>query len=476
MMNRLYEKLLQYSSEDYYPMHMPGHKRNTKLMSMINPYEIDITEIEGFDNLHQAKEVLKHLSLRISNLYQAEKSYLLVNGSTAGILAGISAATVKGDQILIARNCHKSVYHGILLRELRPYYLYPERIAGTPVQGGILATTVEDMLASHPGIRLVVITSPTYEGVVSDIAAIAKAAHRYGALLLVDEAHGAHFGFHKAFPESAVKLGADLVIQSLHKTLPSFTQTAVLHCNHKPLERKLEQYLEVFQSSSPSYILMAGIDRCVSLLEEKSGEMFEAFHKRLEQFYKSMQTLHQLQLMNRSVIGPKGVYDLDPSKLIIMVGASNLTGHKLSTRLREEYHIVMEMEAQDYILAMTSICDTDEGFARFGAALSEIDRKTDDKRKRSDSISSDPEIEKRVQIMSPFEAMDQVTENVMLSESEGRVSTSFVSIYPPGIPLLVPGERIDELFLQYIDFARKDGLNVTGLIGEGKNRIEVICR
>ena len=474
MMDRLYEKLLQYSKLDYYPMHMPGHKQNGKLMSMINPYEIDITEIEGFDNLHQAEGVLKQLSLRLRNLYQAEKSYPLVNGSTAGILAGISAATAKRDQILVARNCHKSVYHGILLRELRPYYLYPERIAGTPVQGGILPTAVEDVLASHPGIRLVVITSPTYEGVVSDIAAIAKVTHRHGALLLVDEAHGAHFGFHKAFPESAVKLGADLVIQSLHKTLPSFTQTAILHCNHKPLEHKLEQYLEVFQSSSPSYLLMAGIDRCVSLLEEKSGEMFEAFHIRLEEFYRSMETLHQLQLMNRSVIGSGGVYELDPSKLTIMVGASGLTGQKLSTRLREEYHIVVEMAAREYILAMTSICDTDEGFTRFEVALSELDRETDD-RGKTDSISSDPEIVKQVQVMPPFEAMEQVAETVMLSESKGRVSAAFVSIYPPGIPLLVPGERIDELFLQYIDFARREGLNVTGLINDGKDQIEVIC-
>ncbi|MDD3172771.1 MAG: aminotransferase class I/II-fold pyridoxal phosphate-dependent enzyme, partial [Herbinix sp.] len=173
-MVQLYDKLISYKKDDFYPMHMPGHKRNTRIMHMDNPYSIDFTEIEGFDNLHQPEGVLKELAERISNLYGTVKSYPLVNGSTAGILAGISAATKLGDSILVARNCHKSVFHGIAIRGLKPIYCYPQIIKEFGINGGILAEDIEKVLITNKEITLVVITSPTYEGVVSDIREIAE--------------------------------------------------------------------------------------------------------------------------------------------------------------------------------------------------------------------------------------------------------------------------------------------------------------
>lgn len=471
-MDRLYERLVSYSKEDYYPMHMPGHKRNTGMLKMVNPYSIDITEIEGFDNLHQAQGILKQLSDRLGKLYHAGRSFPLVNGSTAGILAGISAAARRGDKVLIARNCHKAVYHAVLLRELNPVYCYPQQNDKIPFYCGINAREIEDALIKHGDITLVVITSPTYEGVVSDIKEIADTVHRYGAILLVDEAHGAHFGFHESFPKSAVGLGADIVIQSLHKTLPAFTQTSVLHVNRAGLEHRIEQYLAIYESSSPSYLLMAGIDRCIGLMETQGKELFDAYDKMLKEFYLDMRQLKNLTLAGPELIGEHGVYDLDPSKITVLVQNTALSGHSLQTLLREKYHIIMEMEAPDYVLGMTSICDTKEGFHRLADALLSVDGEAAadlGKNKSNTGGRLNP-----MQVMLPWEVAEKDAEQIRLEESSGRVSAAFISMFPPGSPLLVPGERIGEDFLKLISRVKQSGITITGLCGKNNDEVEVV--
>ncbi len=461
---------MKYSYEDYYPMHMPGHKRNTDMMKMINPYSIDITEIEGFDNLHQPEGIIKQLSERMEALYKTNRSFPLVNGSTSGILAGICAATNYNDQVIVARNCHKSVYHAIALKGLIPIYYYPHQVEEYGINGGILPSEIEELLIKNKNISLVVITSPTYEGVVSDIKELSKVVHKHGARLLVDEAHGAHFGFHEGFPKSSIQQGADIVIQSLHKTLPSLTQTAVLHSNADDLNKKIQRYLTIYQSSSPSYILMSGIDQCITLLEEKSRELFHAYHQELMEFYQSMEQLKNLKLLTSKSIGTQGIFDLDPSKITISVRNSNMSGHTLQKILYEEYHIVMEMETPEYILGMTSIGDRKEGFERLSRALIEIDKRINVQR-----VGERKKINTQFRPQSAVllsEAIDKSTEQIPLSESNGRISGAYICMYPPGSPILVPGERIEEKILNYIDEILKSDTGLTGLC-EG-NQIDVL--
>ena len=255
------------------------------IKKLADVYGLDITEIDGFDNLHQTVGILKREQEKAARLYGAEQTYFLVNGSTGGILSAIGAVTEKGGRLLMGRNCHKSVYHGAYLQELEVSYLYPElleygmtgttAVAGTgngtitgTIAGAVVPESVEEKLRKEPDIGAVLITSPTYEGVVSDVRKIAAIAHRYGKPLVVDEAHGAHFSLSSYFPESAVHQNADLVIQSLHKTLPALTQTGVLHVSgERTDDNRVEEMLRIFQTSSPSYVLMAGIDRCVRLLD-----------------------------------------------------------------------------------------------------------------------------------------------------------------------------------------------------------------
>ena len=478
-MSGLYDKLAMYSRGDYYPMHMPGHKRNKALVSMVNPYEIDITEIPGFDNLHDSQGVLLELSNRISSLYKAEKSYPLINGSTGGIIAGISAATNRGDSVLLARNCHKSVYHGIALKELAPIYIYPEFSTEESINCGISPEKINKMLITHNNIKLVIITSPTYEGVVSDIKTISKVVHNHGAVLLVDEAHGAHFGFDYRFPESAVTLGADIVIQSLHKTLPSFTQTAVIHCNNHKLCRSLEKYLAIYQTSSPSYVMMAGIDKCISLLEDRSKALFDDYYCRLEEFHQAVNQLNNLKVISNEIVGSNNILKLDPSKITVLTKGvlfkgQPLNGHQLGEILLDKYHIIVEMVARDYILGMTSIADTNEGLERFANGLIEIDKEltTDLISDRNKSINIIKPFQP-YQVMTPYNAMELETELIELQSCQGRISADIITLYPPGIPLIVPGERIDLGFIQYIEDSIKEGLTVTGLMEDNK-MIEVI--
>lgn len=473
-MGRLYEKLISYANKDYYPMHMPGHKRNVDMMHMPNPYMLDITEIEGFDNLHQAEGVLEELSLRISRLYGSKRAYPLVNGSTAGILAAISAATCRGDKVLVARNAHKSVYNAIMLMGLEPVYYYPHLIDDSSIFGGILTTEIEALLINNPGIKAVIITSPTYEGIVSDIKKISDIVHRYNALLIVDEAHGAHFGFIKQLPESAVTLGADLVIQSLHKTLPSFTQTAILHSNRNDIISRLARYLACYESSSPSYILLAGIDRCISILEDRGKELFEAYYGRLKHFYDSISGLEKIRVLDWNIIGRSGVFDWDPSKLTVCVKNTDINGRRLQDILRKDYHIEMEMAALDYALGIAGICDTDEGFRRMSTALLEIDKNCRPilpGESKADNILK--AAVKPERILLPCELEGYETEIVNMDESVGRIAAGCISLFPPGCPLIVAGERIDRELIDYIKQVKQTGISINGLTGENKDGIEV---
>jgi arginine/lysine/ornithine decarboxylase len=486
-LDRLYDKLIAYGESGDYPMHMPGHKRNTKLCELGDPYVMDITEIEGFDNLHQPEELLLSLSNRISRLYGALSSYPLVNGSTVGILTGISSAVSRGDKVLIARNSHKAVYHGVILTGAVPVYCYPQKIENVTPFGGILPEDIETALIINPGIKLVVITSPTYEGIVSDIRAIASIAHKHGAYLMVDEAHGAHFGIHEGFPSSAVKLGADLIIQSLHKTLPSLTQTAVLHCNTEELKPRIRKYLAIYQSSSPSYVLMASMDQCIHLLEENAKPLFEAYDRRLRQFYQEMEELKLLKLLTPTIVGHYGIFDMDRGKLTISVQGSGLTGHELHQLLHNKYQIMLEMEAPDYVLGMTSICDTDEGFDRLARALLEIDDTlSGTSPKQSEGVyktlsnnqvamnSTNRLITPPERRMLPYEAWESSVREVEFLKSEGQVSAAFISLFPPGAPVMVPGEVISADLIEYIQSVKEYGVTVTGLTGEDKNQIDVV--
>ena len=271
------EKLEEYSKAGYVPMHMPGGKRNTEYASTS---ELDITEIDGFDNMHNADGIIKNASDRAAKLYGADKTLMLVNGSTAGILSAICGATKRKGKIIVARNCHVSVYNALIMAQLEPVYVIPEVDNDTGIYRGLSLEQIRKCVENNRDAQAVMITSPTYEGVVSEVREIASYLHEKGIPLIVDEAHGAHFEFSEEFPESAVKAGADIVINSIHKTLPALTQTALLHISGNYVDYdKVERFWNIYQTTSPSYILMASIDRCMRIIEGQGNYIFKEYIK-----------------------------------------------------------------------------------------------------------------------------------------------------------------------------------------------------
>ncbi|BCN28727.1 arginine decarboxylase [Anaeromicropila herbilytica] len=455
-------------------MHMPGHKRNTNIMSMINPYEIDITEIDGFDNLHDANDVLKKAMERAAHLYHSEHTHFLVNGSTVGILSGISAVVNRGDTVIVARNCHKAVYHAIYLNDLKPVYIYPQIEQNYDINGGISPEKVEEMLINNPNTKLVILTSPTYEGIVSNVKKIAKICHRFHVPLMIDEAHGAHFGFSKDFPVTSIESGADLVIHSVHKTLPSFTQTALLHVNGKFVDNeRVKKMLSIYESSSPSYILMASIDLCIELLENRGEELFTQYKKNLDTFKMGLELKH-LTILDESVKNQSDVYAIDESKIVISTKNSNITGKMLYDKLLNKYKIQLEMASMNYVIAMTSICDSKEGFERLRSALIEIDFEIDDNYRIQDRTSNSNSITITTQKYTIYEASHKESEDILLSKANGRICGEYVYVYPPGIPLIVPGEEISNDFIEKLIEYKQSGLDVKGLKGVNEEFIIVL--
>ena len=490
-MYNIFDKLKNYSDSDYYAFHMPGHKRNLDLMDGTSPYRIDITEIDGFDDLHHAEGILKEAQERAAEVYHADETHFLVNGSTVGILSAILGTTEKGDSILVARNCHKSVYHAIYLNELDPVYLYPKFDTELGLSTEIDAADVQKALEEHPGIRAVMIVSPTYDGVVSDIEKIAEIVHEAGCLLIVDEAHGAHFGFDPYFPKSANMYGADLVINSLHKTLPALTQTALLHVNGERVNRrKVKRYLDMLQTSSPSYILMASIDACIHLLEQTQMQKCSIFKEYAAHIDNLREELKKLKYLK--IIRTENTDRYDRSKFVISVKHAPISSHELYERLLRDYHLQMEMLAGTYVLAMTTVGDAQEGLDRLRDALLAIDAELDAKLKSGSGQEQkpmqmtdtdlplsgrQPSLEKVWTIAGAVKCRDVVPsrkgkiETCSFADSVGYISLEYAYLYPPGSPLIVPGERIAQEAVEILCWYQEHDFSIEGL--QSEDSIEV---
>lgn len=458
MLERL---LLEYSRSGALPMHMPGHKRRAEFAGAL-PFSLDVTEIPGFDDLYHAEGVLKETMDAAARLYGSGKAFLGVNGSTGCILAAVYAAARPGDTVLVARNSHRSVYHALEIARCHPVFLQPEADGETGILGSVSPEAVEKALQARPEARLVIVTSPTYEGVVSDIWGICQAAHRYGAAVLVDAAHGAHLGFSPGFPESPVSSGADLVVMSLHKTLPSLTQTALLHLRGDRVdEQRLGEAMSVFNTSSPSYVLMASIDRCLRLLEKDGPALFERYEAALRRFSEGVRALQTLSVLGHGRDGLShhpAFFAFDPGKVVVDTRRAGLTGPAFAERLRQEHNIVTEMSAPGYVLAMTSLCDDDESLGRFLEALLDLDKKAPFG--NPDGLRAPLILETPRADIPLFEAARMEGERVPLEKAAGRTALEYVWAYPPGVPVLVPGEVVEEPALNALREMTSCGLSV----------------
>ncbi len=428
-------ELEAYSDKNNCPMHMPGHKRKS-LVEFQNPlYSYDITEIEGFDNLHRPEGLIKELEKRISELYDVRAAVLTVGGSTAGVLSSITAMAGPNGGAVIARNCHASVYHALLLQGLFAEYVLPEPDGS--INPGSVREALQNLRKKGVSPSLVVITSPTYEGVMSDASAIAAITHSFGAKLFVDSAHGAHLiGYEPDFfPESPIKCGADAAVVSFHKTLPALTMTSAILINDEELLPGIRGQLDIFETSSPSYLLMASVSKLVRLLLNDGRALMRSYRERLSRFYQIVRQFNDPAVMS---------FDgRDPGKIVIV------SNKDVIDSLRDRYGIELEMAAEGYSLAMTSLSDDDEDLERLASALEELNRDNGISGRSVNTtykpvIFSNTTIPRRA--CSIRDAYYSKKEELPLREAEGRISSDFVFDFPPGIPFLVPGELIEGPF------------------------------
>ena len=469
--------LKEYAGSDYYPLHMPGHKRRVYGGLPEEVVGMDITEIDGFDNLHQAEGILKDMQAHAAGMYGADETFYLVNGSTCGILSAVSAAIPEGGHILMSRNCHKSVYHACYLRKLKISYLYPQVMESYDICEPITCEQVEHALEQERDIGAVLLVSPTYEGRIADIEGIARVVHERGIPLIVDEAHGAHLGFWEGFAENSCRQGADLVIHSVHKTLPAMTQTALLHVNGSLIDRdQLKRFLHIYQSSSPSYVLMASIDNALRQVEARRGELFGNFIHNWSKMCRKLSTMCHL-----SILQPGKKQDI--GKLLVSVKKTGLSGQQLYDMLLQEYHLQLEMAAASYVLAMFTVGDSEEGYERLTQALLEIDGRLNRETSRmevGDRVAPVfPEIGATLLQASGFpfyRAWDMEREDCQLSLCQGRLAGEFINLYPPGIPMVVPGEPISKELIDQINDCMQKGLSVQGVRQmDGEIYLSVLC-
>ena len=450
------EGLAEYLSMDRRPWHMPGHKRRNFIeetdkragIDLAAFLRCDVTEVFGTDDLHHPEEMILKSQQQLAEIYDSYASYYMVNGSTGGILAAIGAVADAGkeegkNKIIIARNCHKSVFNGVKLFGLEPIYVEPEYVElkegyKSYIYAGITSLQIESLVEQHPDVCAVVITSPTYEGVVSDVAGIKKVLEPYNIPLIVDEAHGAHLPFMDGegqLPLPAIKLGADIVVQSLHKTLPALTQTAVLHIKDERFEAGIKKYLSVFMSSSPSYPMLCSMEQAViNSWEIKQRDGYEEYLKILRSFRENISSLKNIKLLEKTCC--------DETRIVLY---GNWSGEELATRIRELGNIEIEMSGVNYLVLISTYVDEPEDFAHLERTIRLLDEELEGE------VVGKPEVKE-----ATFSSEE-------LMNLEGKVAADNIYVYPPGSYIVAAGEMISKEAVEKITHLKASGKRIVGI-------------
>jgi arginine/lysine/ornithine decarboxylase len=458
----LFEALIRHTEKNTSNLHIPGHRQGNRIPEALLSlgsrafFSLDLTELPGLDDLHNPSGAI-HLAQRLAaDLYGADRSFFLVNGTSTGIHALLVAA-VGEKKVIVPRNAHRSVLGGLVLAGADPVYVIPELISEFGLDCGVTPAAIRTALEENPSAAAIFAVSPNYYGITGDLPGQVEAAHMADKPFLVDEAHGAHLRFHPALPEDAMAAGADAAVQSTHKLGGSLTQSSILHLKGSLIEQNgVAAALRLLQTTSPSYLLMVSLDLARRQLALRGKGLLD---QALEMARKLRERLSIIDHV--SVLSPEHLpvgSRLDPTRLVISVRGLGLSGYQVQQLLAERYCVYVEMADSAHVVAIVSIGTIWSDCERLAHAMADIaarDRKTD-----PIPLLGTPDSFNM--LMKPRDAWFAKVRRVPLDEARGRISAETIAVYPPGIPAVNPGEEITGDVLSYLADVRKMGLSCQG--------------
>lgn len=455
--------------------HVPGHKMGRGLHGALGSWlsqasRLDLTEIPGLDDLHAPEAAIRDAQELAADAFGAEETYFLVNGSTAGNLAMILTAIRPGEKILVPRNLHKSVLNGLVLAKAEPVFYHPEVEPNFGIASGVAVDTVQEAVQRHRDAKALLIVSPTYHGICSDLRRIADVVHEADMLLLVDEAHGAHFAFHELLPQTAMAAGADMAVQSTHKTLGALTQASMLHVQGPRVDRtRLQKRLQLVQSTSPSYLLLASLDVARHQMQTEGQAWLTRALQAVQAGRERLQSHPHLTLLNETSDG----FAIDPLKWTISVARLGKTGSHIYDCLHREHHLTLELSDPQNVLAVFTYADGARQVERLVKALEQLEPEVETDGQAAHTPPFFPQL--RTEFL-PHEAFEMDTERVPLQRAAGRCAGEMVIPYPPGIPLIVPGEVWTEELISHVEALRAAQVRFQGVEDHHLLEVRVLPR
>ena len=475
----LFDALMEYHNRNTIPFHVPGHKRGVgmdhKFRDFVgtNVLSIDVTVFQLVDSLHHPTGPIKEAMKLAADAYGSDMAFISIHGTSGALQAMVMSVVGDGDVILVPRNIHKSITAGIILSGAVPVFMQPEIDKNIGIAHGVTPETVENALREHPEAKAVLIINPTYYGVAADIKKIADIVHSHNIPLIVDEAHGPHLGFNDRLPLSALNAGADMCAQSTHKIIGSMTQSSFLHVKGDRIDiNHVQQVMNLLQTTSPSYPIMASLDVARAQIATKGKELMDYAIDLITYAREEINKIPGLYSFGKEIIGQPGVYAIDPTKLVITCKGLGLTGYELDHMLADDYHIQLEMSDLYNALAVGSFGDTKESIDALLNALREISSRYYGSRPVKGECLDIPSIPERV--LNPRQAFNAYKKSVPLKESVGLVSSEFLMAYPPGIPILCPGEIITKEIIDYVQALKSCNLYVQGTEDPEVENIKVV--
>lgn len=480
----VFDVIRRYAREGITPFHVPGHKQGKGTAAEFKDYigsrvlELDIAEILGIDGFYDQGGLIGEAQGLAAEAFGADSTFFLINGTSGGIQAMIMSVCGPGDKIIIPRNAHRSMVAGLIFSGAEPVYLQPAYDSRLGMIVGLMPEQIESALAEHPDTKAVLVISPTYYGIASDLPGIAAAVHARDIPLLVDEAHGPHLVFHPELPQSALSAGADIVVQSTHKILTSLTQSSMLHIKGGRVSSdRVSAMLRLVQSTSASYLLLASLDMARMQMATAGERLLTKTIALAGLARDRINRCDGLYSFGKEVIGRHGIHGTDPTKVTVNTRGLGLSGRQTERILRYDYGLQVELSDAVNILAFFTVGDRESDAAKFAAALEDLSRNYSGKRRQEEVLPivamTFPPIPR--QAVPLREAFFRTPKPVALAQSIGLVSAGTVAPYPPGIPLLCPGEEVTREAVEYLNTVLDLGISVQGLHDAAKRIIRVIA-